>query len=385
MKFVPLTVRVSVWPEVPETGVTLVIVGIGLTILNPFTSDELPPPGAAFVTETVRGPLEAVGAIANRAVIWVLLRTLASDTLISGPALTVVTPTMNPEPVRVTFTVPPLAPLSGVTREIEGTGLTIVKADERIPDPPPGPVFTTVTSLKPGVAAESIAILAVRDVGLTNVVETTLTPLPNPALLVSWTKFVPVSVTSSIWPIPPLVGETAVTVGVGFVTLNMADVDAVPPPGAGLVTDTVRAPSTAPAAMVICAVSDAAFVTETDVTVIPLPKATVVRPFWNPVPWRVTASDCPLLPVAGDALKSVGVGFGGTWTSNAWLNVAVPPEVVTETSLFPAAAPAAIVMPAVICAAEMNVVELTVIPVPLKPTVVPPLTKFVPLSVTVSD
>ena len=99
----------------------------------------------------------------------------------------------------------------------------------------------------------------------------------------------------------------------------------------------------------------------------------------------MTASDCPLLPVAGDALKSVGAGFGGTWTSNAWLNVAVPPEVVTETSLFAAAALPAIVMAAVICAAEMNVVELTVIPVPLKPTVVPPLTKFVPLSVTVTD
>ena len=194
----PLTVSVSDWPEDPEKGPTLVIVGIGFTTLNPFANEKVPPPGDEFVTWTVRGPLEAVNATANRAVIWVLLRTIASDTLISGPALRDVTPTMNPEPLRVTFTVFPLAPLSGVTREIEGTGLTIVKADERMPDPPPGPVFTTVTSLRPGVAVESIAILALSDVGPTNVVETTLIPLPNPALLVSWTKFVPDRVTSSI-------------------------------------------------------------------------------------------------------------------------------------------------------------------------------------------
>ena len=67
-------------------------------------------------------------------------------------------------------------------------------------------------------------------------------------------------------------------------TLNIFDLDAVPPPGAGFVTDTVRAPSAAPEPIVIWAIREAEFVTETDVTVIPSPKETVVRPLWNPVP-----------------------------------------------------------------------------------------------------
>jgi hypothetical protein len=170
-------------------------------------------------------------------------------------------------------------------------------------------------------------------------------------------------------------------VGVGFVTLKMFDFDAVPPPGVGFVTETALAPSEALALTVIWAVSEAELATDTDVTVIPSPKDTVVRPLWNPVPWRVTTSGCPRLPVEGDALKSVGVGFGAVWTSKALERVAVPLGLVTDTSLNPVDAPAAIVILAVICVDELTVVEFTVMPEP-KLTEVEPLMNWVPVTVT---
>lgn len=202
----------------------------------------------------------------------------------SESKLSKVTPEMNPVPLMVTLTVCPVPPLSGTALVIVGSGLTTENAAGKTVDPPPGPEFVTLTFLVPATAVDAIDILATTDVELLKVVERTVTPSPKPALLESRTKLVPVSVTSSVSVLPPEAGEMAERVGTGFVTLKIFDFATVPPPGAGFVTDTVRAPRTASAATLICTVIVEEFATETDVTVTPLPKVTEVRPLWNPVP-----------------------------------------------------------------------------------------------------
>jgi hypothetical protein len=84
----------------------------------------------------------------------------------------------------------------------------------------------------------------------------------------------------------------------------------------------------------------------------------------------------------GEKLAKAGAGHP---TSKAFVFVAVPPSVVTETLRSPVAAPAAIEMLAASCVDEVNVTEFTVTPVPLKLTLLVPLVKFVPVSVTTQD
>ena len=73
-----------------------------------------------------------------------------------------------------------------------------------------------------------------------------------------FTKFVPVTV--SVKAAPPavaLVGERAVMVGAGLLMVN-ATLPEVPPPGAGVVTDTLAVPAEAMSAALIAAVKDVA-------------------------------------------------------------------------------------------------------------------------------
>jgi hypothetical protein len=112
-------------------------------------------------------------------------------------------------------------------------------------------------------------------------------------------------------------------------------------------------------------------------TVIPGPKLTVVAPV-RLVPVMITViGHCPWVPLAGLTLVTVG---GGTTVNNA-VPVPVPPGPVTETSLAPNAASAAMHISAVICVSLLTVKLFTVMPVP-KLTAVAPV-KLVPVMITV--
>ena len=72
--------------------------------------------------------------------------------------------------------------------------------------------------------------------------------------------------------------EATVVVVAGLLTVKPLVRVAVPPPGAGLVTDTLRGPTVAPDPIVIWAVSLMLLFTVTVLTVMFAPKLTVVTP-----------------------------------------------------------------------------------------------------------
>jgi hypothetical protein len=108
-------------------------------------------------------------------------------------------------------------------------------------------------------------------------------------------------------------------------------------------------------------------------TAIPGPNSTLVTPLIKFAPMIDTLSVCPLPPVTGLMLVSVGAGL---LTTNAFANVALPPPgalFVSTIERFPTAAVEEIVRLAVSCVpAVSTVVEFTVMPAP-KSAVVTPL------------
>jgi hypothetical protein len=163
-----------------------------------------------------------------------------------------------------------------------------------------------------------------------------------------------------------------VRTGDGFWTENAFVSDALPP---AVVTVTVRAPIAADEETVMFATTCVALLYVTELTVMPVPpKLTVVPPLMKFEPLRVMLVVWPVAPAVGEMLASVGAGVAAPVTVNPLVSVAVPPPVVTEASRTPAVAPEAMVMFAVTWVAELNVTLLTVIPLPLKVTDVPPLT-----------
>ena len=72
--------------------------------------------------------------------------------------------------------------------------------------------------------------------------------------------------------------EVTTVVVAGLLTVSPFVRVAVPPPGDGLVTDTLRGPTVAPEPIVILAVSLMLLVTVTVLTVIFAPKSTLVTP-----------------------------------------------------------------------------------------------------------
>jgi len=116
---------------------------------------------------------------------------------------------------------------------------------------------------------------------------------------------------------------------------------AVPP---GVVTETSLAPVAAEPLMVMLAVICVALSTVKELTVILEPKLTEVAPV-RYVPVMMTERVCPWMPLLGLTVVMVG---GAAFTVNPPVLVAVPPGVVTETSLTPVVAEPEIVMLAVI-------------------------------------
>ena len=133
-------------------------VGAADVIVKPFVKLADPPPGAAFVTVTVRVPVVAPGFTAMFAWISVELFTTKLVTEISVPKLNDVTASINCVPTIVTFSRLPLPALTGATLVIVGTGLATVNDPARDAVPPPGAGFVTATSLGPIAASEATEI-----------------------------------------------------------------------------------------------------------------------------------------------------------------------------------------------------------------------------------
>ena len=168
-----------------------------------------------------------------------------------------------------------------------------------------------------------------------------------------------------------------VTVGAAFTVKHPVHVAL---PASEFVTVTFRAPVVAPAVIVMFAVTCVAETNVVEFTVMPVPEKVAAAPLANPVPLTVTFwLDTPW-PL-DDGLVEVTVG--AALTVKHPVQVAFPASgFVTVTSLALTVAPAVIVMFAVTCVAETNVVEFTVMPVPEKVAARPaPVTKPVPFTV----
>jgi hypothetical protein len=276
----------------------------------------------------------------------------------------------KPVPVRVTGTIVLWTPLVGLTDASVGTAKTVnVTVVEVVV--PPGVVTETVCG--PAGAFAATWKVDVIIVLLTSVTLVGETPVPL-RLMTGETKLVPVRVTLTLFPWMPLVGLIEASVGSGGLIVNVC-VPEVPP---AVVTDTVRAPRVALAAITNVAVSVVPLGT-TFVTVTPVPLTATVAPATRFVPVSVTGTLALSAPNVG--LIIVSVGDGGS-TVNVWLPV-VPLAVVTLTFCAPSVAVAATVNVAVIVVLLVTVVPETAIPTPAGTLMVlAPMTKFVPVSVT---
>ena len=156
---------------------------------------------------------------------------------------------------------------------------------------------------------------------------TLLTPLTNPVpLIVNW-KAAP--------PAVALVGESEVTVGNGLLIVK-GKVPEVPPPGAGLLTETLIVP---PVAMSVAGTATTIVVAVIEVGTKPVnvPKVTVApAPKFVPVIVSVKAPP-PAVALAGESCVMVGTGLS---TVNVSGPLVPPPGVpfVTVTLTGPAVA-----------------------------------------------
>ena len=198
------------------------------------------------MTVTSREPRGVFRGIVTSTANCVGLRTVTGPKFNPLPKLTVVTPLMKSDPLKVSVRVFPLPPTTGETAVTAGVGFNTVNAPESVTGPFP-PEFETHTSLGPDAAVYGIVMRTLIWEILNTVTESIEIPLPMPTTVTPAKKFEPVRRTVALRPRTPS-PKTPVRVGTGT-TLNPDAIDAVPPPGAALVTVTVRAPSAAPAPM----------------------------------------------------------------------------------------------------------------------------------------
>lgn len=188
-------------------------------IVNVWLS-EVPPPGPLLVTEKLRAPGPALGAIARIALKLVGLSTVILVTVIPCPTFTELASLKNFVPVKTTSSICDLPPLFGLMLAKVGLGLLTVKAT--LSDVPLlGPLLVTEKSRLPVVARAVIVRLASRLVELVTVVEFTVIPAPTFTELTALIKFVPVKTTSNVSNLLPLVGAMAVKVTVRGFTVNV--------------------------------------------------------------------------------------------------------------------------------------------------------------------
>jgi len=239
------------------------------------------------------------------------------------------------------------------------------------------PDVVTVTARLPTAASVATVNVAVIDVGLATVTLETDTPLPLTATLVPATKFDPVIVWVNDVPVTPALALRLAIVGAGGLIVKPC-VPLVPPV---VVTLIVRPPSAALDPTTRSAVMDVALTTFVFCTVMSAPlTATVVELAEMKLPpVSVTVVVAPRTTIAG--VTPVSAGTGGLI-----VNVCaplVPALVVTVRLRAPNSAVDAIVSVTVSMFSLATLTEDAVTPVPLTATVVPPVTKFAPTSVSV--
>jgi len=120
---------------------------------------------------------------------------------------------------------------------------------------------------------------------------------------------VPVTVILTACPLFPVAGLMLARVGAGFPIVKALVRAALPPPGAGFVTVTVRNPREAPALTEMLDTARVGLVTVTEFTAIPSPKLTAVIPWIKLSPVRVTSRMSPRVAWVGTIALSAGEGF----------------------------------------------------------------------------
>lgn len=381
IKLLPVIVTSKVAPTTPVFGAMLDNCGVGLLMMKLLFNDAVELPGSGLLTETARGPLAAESVIVIFVVSCVSLFTVVELIVIPLPKLAVVAPVMKLLPVKTTSSVCRRLPTTGFTLVSETGGRPTVKPFVKVAMPPPGPALVTITSRLPITAFAAIERFTVICVALLIVVELTVMSLPKLTLEIPSIKKSPVNTTFKDWPCKPRLGALLVNTGAGLFTVKPFVSVSAPPPGVVFVMITSRGPSTALSAIVMFAVSCVALLIVVALTVISLPKLTLVTPAIKLLPFKTTSSVCKRPPLFGVAFVNTGAGL---FTVKPFVKVALPPPgsgFVTVTSRAPSAAVAAIVIFAVSCVAESMVVVFTVMSLP-KLTVVAPPRKFDPLTTT---
>jgi hypothetical protein len=382
-KFVPVMVTLSVCPLPAEYVLRDDNVGTRFATVNAFANEDDPPPGPPFVTFTLRKPAVAVAAIVIAAVRRVPVLSIARvPTVTPAPTSRLLTPLKKSDPVRTTLRLCPTKPVFGETFSTIGVGFCTSNALARVADPPPGAEFVMVISRRPGAASRATRKLPVICVGLTNVADTRVKPSAGDAVVTPGMKPVPLMVTFTTFPLPPLPGTTLVIVGAGLVTVNPPASVAVPAEPE-FETETSLAPVAAVREIVrymrICEL----LTTKTESDVMPAPNSTVVPPGTKLVPLRITMSDWPRTLEFGVTDANVGSGT----TVKAPARVAVPPPGVGfETTAFraPAMATGDIVTCTIMDRSFDTETEFTAIPAPNDTAVTPGMNPD-PWTVTETD
>lgn len=231
-KPVPLIVNVkAAVPAVALVGESEVTVGGALLTVKD-AAEEVPPPGAGFVTVTFLTPPVAMSPAAIDAA---NCEALLNVVVLAAPLKFTTDPETKPEPFTVRVNAePPEIALVGAIDVIPTIGLLIVNCKLGLV-PPPGVGLVTATFAVPAVAMSAAAMAAVNWVALLKVV---VFVAPLKVTTDGVTK--PVPLTVSVKAAPPsvaLVGARDVSTGAGLLMLNTCAPD-VPPPGAGFVTVT---------------------------------------------------------------------------------------------------------------------------------------------------
>jgi hypothetical protein len=153
----PFTVNVNAAPPAAApVGESDVMAIFELLIVN-WRLAEVPPPGAALVTETVAVPAVAMSAAVIAAVSCVALTNVVA---LEAPLNLTTDPVTKPVPFTVRVKAdPPAAALVGEIEVPIGAGLLIAKV-WALEMPPPGGGFVTVTFAVPPVAISATGIVA---------------------------------------------------------------------------------------------------------------------------------------------------------------------------------------------------------------------------------
>src|SRR5215510_9230329 len=199
----------------------------------------VPPPGAGVTTDTCAVPAVATSDAPIDACNCMALTNVVGRLTPFQRTTDVLT---NPLPLTVTVNAAaPAVTLDGDSDSTPGTGFAIVNA--RSPDvPPPGAGDTTDTCAVPAAATSDAPIDACNCIPLTNIVGR-LTPFQRTTDVL--TNPLPFTVTANATaPAVTLDGDSDRTPGTGFAIVNARSPD-VPPPGAGVTTDTCAVPTAA--------------------------------------------------------------------------------------------------------------------------------------------